>query len=125
LDSIKIKLQIWDTSGQERFDSDIKSYYKGTHGIILTFDLSDENSLKKIKDLLKEIEEDADKNACKVLVGNKCDKEEDRKISFEEGSKLAAELNMKYFETSAKSNLNVDETFTALVKEISYSFLKN
>jgi len=80
--------------------------------------------LKNIKNLLKEIEEDVDKNACKILVGDKCDKEEDRKITFEEGSKLAAELNMKYFETSAKSNLNVDETFAALAKEILHSFLK-
>ena len=66
---------------------------------------------------MKQIEQNAQNNVCKVLVGNKCDRE-DRKVSFEEGSKLAAEFNMKYFETSAKTNQNVNETFSYLTKDI-------
>jgi GTPase SAR1 family protein len=66
---------------------------------------------------VKQIEQNAQNNVCKVLVGNKCDRE-DRKVSFEEGSKLAAEFNMKYFETSAKTNQNVNETFSYLTKDI-------
>ena len=103
-----IKAQIWDTAGQERFRTITKTYYKGAHGIILTFDVTDESSFKNIRNWVKQIEQNAQNNVCKVLVGNKCDRE-DRKVSFEEGSKLAAEFNMKYFETSAKLNLGIEE----------------
>merc|ERR1712032_1503522 len=113
----RIKLQIWDTAGQERFRTITKTYYKGAHGIILTFDVTDESSFKNIKNWVKQIEQNAQNNVCKVLVGNKCDRE-DRKVTFEEGSKLAEEFNMKYFETSAKTNLNVNETFSFLTKDI-------
>lgn len=113
----RIKLQIWDTAGQERFRTITKTYYKGAHGIILTFDVTDETSFKNIKNWVKQIETNAQNNVCKVLVGNKCDRE-DRKVTFEEGSKLAAEFNMKYFETSAKTNHNVNETFSYLTKDI-------
>ena len=117
MESKRIKLQIWDTAGQERFRTITKTYYKGAHGIILTFDVTDENSFKNIRNWVKQIEQNAQNNVCKVLVGNKCDRE-DRKVTFEEGSKLAGEFNMKYFETSAKTNLNVNETFTFLTKDI-------
>jgi GTPase SAR1 family protein len=66
---------------------------------------------------MKQIEQNAQNNVCKVLVGNKCDKAE-RTVSTEEGAKLAEDFNMKFFETSAKSNLNVNETFTYLTQEI-------
>ena len=111
-----IKLQIWDTAGQERFRTITKTYYKGAHGIILTYDVTDENSFKNIKNWIKQIEQNAQTNVCKVLVGNKCDKP-DRKVSEEEGRKLANDFGMNFFETSAKSNQNVNETFTFLKEE--------
>lgn len=117
LEEKQIKLQIWDTAGQERFRTITKTYYKGAHGIILTYDVTDENSFKNIRNWVKQIEQNAQTNVSKVLVGNKCDRE-DRKISYEEGAKLASEFNMKFYETSAKSNYNVNETFTYLTKEI-------
>jgi small GTP-binding protein len=117
LEEKQIKLQVWDTAGQERFRTITKTYYKGAHGIILTYDVTDENSFKNIRNWVKQIEQNAQSNVCKVLVGNKCDRE-DRKISYEEGAKLASEFKMQFFETSAKSNYNVNETFTFLTKEI-------
>jgi small GTP-binding protein len=117
LEEKQIKLQIWDTAGQERFRTITKTYYKGAHGIILTYDVTDDNSFKNIRNWVRQIEQNAQSNVCKVLVGNKSDRE-DRKVSFEEGSKLAKEFNMQFFETSAKSNYNVNESFTFLTKEI-------
>lgn len=112
-----IKLQIWDTAGQERFRTITKTYYKGAHGIILTYDVTDENSFKNIRNWVKQIEQNAQSNVSKVLVGNKCDRD-DRKVQFEEGDKLAKEFGLKFFESSAKTNYNVNEIFTFLTKEI-------
>ena len=72
---------------------------------------------KNIRNWIKQIEQNAQNNVCKVLVGNKCDKS-DRVVSFEDGKKLAQDFGMEFFETSAKSNINVSETFTFLTKEI-------
>ena len=105
-----IKLQIWDTAGQERFRTITKTYYKGAHGIILTYDVTDQNSFKNIRNWIKQIEANAQTNVKKVLVGNKCDKP-DRVVTEEEGKKLADDFGMNFFETSAKTNQNVNEVF--------------
>ena len=112
-----IKLQIWDTAGQERFRTITKTYYKGAHGIILTYDVTDQNSFKNIRNWIKQIEANAQTNVCKVLVGNKCDKP-DRTVTEEDGQKLAQDYNMSFFETSAKTNQNVNEVFNFLTQEI-------
>jgi small GTP-binding protein len=112
-----IKLQIWDTAGQERFRTITKTYYKGAHGIILTYDVTDQNSFKNIRNWIKQIEANAQTTVKKVLVGNKCDKP-DRVVTEEEGKKLADDYSMSFFETSAKTNQNVNEVFTYLTNEI-------
>ena len=118
-----IKLQIWDTAGQERFRTITKTYYKGAQGIILTFDVTDQDSFKNIGNWIKQIEANAQNSAIKVLVGNKCDKP-DRVVTPEEGNKLAADYNMKYLETSAKANQNVTEVFEYVTSEILNSLHK-
>ena len=112
-----IKLQIWDTAGQERFKTITKTYYKGAHGIILTYDVTDANSFKNIRNWIKQIEANAQANVCKVLVGNKCDKP-DRQVTEEEGKNLANDYNMAFFEASAKTNQNINEIFNFLTTEI-------
>ena len=112
-----IKLQIWDTAGQDRFRTITKTYYKGSHGVILVCDVCDERSFGNVKNWVNQIEQNAKSSICKVLVGNKCDKAE-RVITEEQGRKLAEEYNMKFYETSAKTGQNVEEAFTYLTGEI-------
>jgi small GTP-binding protein len=119
-----IKLQIWDTAGQEKFRTITKSYYKDANGIILTYDISNSDSLKNIQNWMKLIEQNAEDGVCKILVGNKCDLE-NRAIKTEEGEKIAQDFGMKFFETSAKSDINVDEAFNYLVTIILEKAQKN
>jgi len=112
-----VKLQIWDKAGEERFRTITKTYYKGINGIILMYDITDQNSFKNIRHWIKQIEEHGDNSVRKVLVGLKCDRP-DRVVTEEEGKKLAKEYNIGFFETSAKTNKNVVEVFNYLVKEM-------
>ena len=112
-----VKLQLWDTAGEERFRTITKTYYKGAHGIILMYDVTDKNSFKNVRNLIKQIEANADKSAKRVLVGHKCD-EPGRVVTEEEGKKLAEEYNMVLFESSARTGKNVSEVFNHLVKEM-------
>ena len=73
-----MKLQIWDTAGQERFKTITSSYYKGAHGIILVYDMTDKQTFKDIENWLEEVEKHADDNVVKLLVGNKSDLENER-----------------------------------------------
>lgn len=111
------KLQIWDTAGQERFRVITKTYYRAACGIILMFDVTDGNSFNKIRLWMKQIEENAPKSVSKILVGNKSDSTE-RKISYEEGKIMANSFHMNFYETSAKTNYNVNESFNCLIKSI-------
>ena len=117
IDGKTIKLQIWDTAGQERFRTITQTYYKGAMGIILAYDCTDENSFNNIRNWVQQIKMHASDNVSKVLIGNKCDRP-DKKITTEQGESLANELGIKFFETSAKTNINVGETFKFIAKEI-------
>jgi len=113
-----VKMQIWDTAGQDRFRAITKNYYKGAHGIILMFDVTSNLSFNNIKNWLLQIKENTSDKIQIVLVGNKIDAINRRAVSKEEAEKLAREYSLKYFETSAKENTNVQETFSFLTKEI-------
>ena len=118
IDSKKIKMQIWDTAGQERFKNIISSYYRGAHGILLLYDITDKDSFKNLNNWLIEIERNASKNVLRILIGNKYDLEDKREISFNQGKEFADTYGLKFIETSAKKNLNVNEAFETLGREL-------
>ena len=118
IDEKKIKMQIWDTAGQERFKNIIASYYRGAHGILLIYDVTDKDSFKNLSNWLIEIEKNASKNVLKVLIGNKTDLEDKRVITYNQGKEFADTYGLKFIETSAKKNLNVTEAFETLGREL-------
>ena len=114
----EIKLKIWDTAGQERFSRITTQYYKGADGIVLVYDVTDDDSYEKIRDWMAQIKANTEKDELGfVLLGNKCDVEP-RVITEEQGNKMAAELNISYFETSALNGQGINEAFEHLAREI-------
>ena len=115
LDGKTIKLQIWDTGVQRTITS---SYYRGAHGIIVVFDVTDQESFNNVKQWLHEIDRYACANVKKLLVGNKCDLASKRAVPTEQAAEFAESLGVEYLETSAKSALNVEKAFTTMASEI-------
>ena len=114
----EIKLKIWDTAGQERFRNITTQYYKGADGIVLVYDVTDEASYEKIKDWMDQILSNTQKDEIGlVLLGNKCDVEP-RNVTEEQGLKLAEELKIIYFETSALTGQGIKEAFEQLTIDI-------
>ncbi|XWS59775.1 hypothetical protein CRYUN_Cryun08bG0150400 [Craigia yunnanensis] len=163
LDGKRIKLQIWDTAGQERFRTITTAYYRGAMGILLVYDVTDESSFNNIRNWIRNIEQHASDNVNKILVGNKADMDESKRVCFSfslfhvhkcayfrmhlwlpfcmpycagyfscqvdlelifqavpisKGQALADEYGIKFFETSAKTNLNVEEVFFSIARDI-------
>ncbi|KAI3846115.1 hypothetical protein MKW98_015484 [Papaver atlanticum] len=119
LEGKRIKLQIWDTAGQERFRTITTAYYRGAMGILLVYDVTDESSFNNIKNWIKNIEQHASDNVNKILVGNKADMDESKRaIPTSRGQALADEYGIKFFETSAKTNFNVEEVFFSIAKDV-------
>ncbi|KAK6146944.1 hypothetical protein DH2020_017856 [Rehmannia glutinosa] len=133
LDGKRIKLQIWDTAGQERFRTITTAYYRGAMGILLVYDVTDESSFNSnhssfridfilfsdIRNWIRNIEQHASDNVNKILVGNKADMDESKRaIPTSKGQALADEYGIKFFETSAKTNMNVEEVFFSIARDI-------
>jgi len=118
VDGKSVQLQIWDTSGSQKYNNIISSYYKGAQGFILVYNITDLQSFKDLDFWRFEIEKNASKGVYKILVGNKCDMESERKVTVEQGKNYAAENGMKFFETSAKESTNVSESFITMTREI-------
>ena len=117
-DDREIKIQLWDTAGQERFHSITKNYYKTAHGIILIYDVTVKSTYENIKNWIRTIREEVSPKVTIVLVGNKIDDEENRKVTKEEGEAMAKECKVPYYDCSAKTGENMDEIFNDIVKKI-------
>jgi Ras-related protein Rab-3C len=124
----RVKLQIWvsfcgtklfpylkDTAGQERYRTITTAYYRGAMGFILMYDITNEDSFNSVQDWCTQIKTYSWENAQVVLVGNKCDMDEERVVSYERGRQLADQLGLEFFEASAKENINVKAVFEKLV----------
>ncbi|KAJ6253578.1 ras-related protein rabd2a-like [Anaeramoeba flamelloides] len=125
LDDKLVKLQIWDTSGQERFRTITRSYYRGAKGIILVYDVTDRQSFDCIKDWMEETDRYCEKNCCSIVIGNKSDLESKREVPKEIGQLFAEQYGLKFIETSAKMNQNVNAMFRQISKQMKQSEIKN
>ena len=113
-----IKVQLWDTAGQDKYRTIAKNYYKGSHGILLLYDITKQSSFDNIREWVRDIKEEVNEKAILFLIGNKIDMEDQRKIPKEKGVELAEEFKIPFFEASAKSGENVDEVYKALYNKI-------
>jgi len=118
LDKKTVKLQIWDTAGQERFRTITSSYYRGAHGIIVAYDVTDQESFNNVRQWLQEIDRYACDNVNKLLVGNKCDLTAKKVVDYTTAKEFADQLGIPFLETSAKNSTNVEQAFITMASEI-------
>lgn len=119
IDGKRIKLQIWDTGGQERFRTITQSYYRSANGIILCYDLTCPESFLSLQRWIDDVAKFAVPNVAKILVGTKADLEDQRRVEPEEAEKLHRAHNMlQHLEVSSKSNQNVDTIFYELARQL-------
>lgn len=113
----KIKVQIWDTGGQERYRCITRSFYKDTSGVIIVFDLTRLETFNNVKNWMKDIERNIDdvSNVELLIVGNKADLVDKRQVSDQDINELRRTHTFRYIETSAKDDLNIDAAFEDLV----------
>jgi len=115
----KVKLQIWDSCGQERFNALTRSYYRNSDAFIICYDISSYKSFEDAKFWINELEKHViDRQVIKILVGTKSDLDESRNIKYDDGKKYADSLGIKFIETSSKNNTNIKELFHNLSSEL-------
>eukprot|EP01084_Bolivina_argentea_P129554 228798_1 len=120
-DGKTIKLQIWDTAGQERFRTITTAYYRGATGIMLVYDITNEQSFLNIPNWMRHIEQHAAKDVQTILVGHMVDddleyNEDNRVIAFQRGKELGNNYGMPFMEARAKTGENVEKAFMCLVE---------
>ncbi|CAH0521063.1 unnamed protein product [Peronospora belbahrii] len=118
IDNKQIKLQIWDTAGQESFRSITRSYYRGAAGALLVYDITRRETFNHLTRWLEEARQNSNSNMAIMLIGNKSDLEHRRAVSFEEGEQFAKENGLIFLETSAKTAANVEEAFVKTASKI-------
>eukprot|EP00010_Vexillifera_abyssalis_P001248 CAMPEP_0201552990 /NCGR_PEP_ID=MMETSP0173_2-20130828/19380_1 /ASSEMBLY_ACC=CAM_ASM_000268 /TAXON_ID=218659 /ORGANISM="Vexillifera sp., Strain DIVA3 564/2" /LENGTH=230 /DNA_ID=CAMNT_0047963587 /DNA_START=26 /DNA_END=716 /DNA_ORIENTATION=- len=111
IDGKQVKLQIWDTAGQESFRSITRSYYRGAAGALLVYDITRRETFNHLTGWLEDARQHSHSNMTIMLIGNKSDMEHQRAVSRKEGEQFAKENGLIFMETSAKTAANVDEAF--------------
>ncbi|KAL3537081.1 hypothetical protein ACH5RR_000447, partial [Cinchona calisaya] len=113
-DGKTIKLQIWDMAGQERFRTITSSYSRRAHGVIVVYDVTDQESFNNVKQWLNDIDRYASEDVNKILVGNKSDLTDRKVVSYETAKVFADEMGIPFLGTSAKNATNVEQAFMAM-----------
>ena len=112
------KIQIWDTAGQERYQAITSSYFRGSDGCFIVYDITNETSFNNIEKWFDKIHEENDKEIPVIIVGNKYDLENERKIPTEKAKEKAQNLKCAFYETSALKAINIEQIFEELVNTI-------
>ena len=113
------RIQIWDTAGQENFRSITRAYYKNSVCAMVVYDITNRDSFEHIQNWIQDVKDQSPKTVLIVLVGNKIDLEENRAVSYDEGSEFATKNGLIFEETSAKTGQGIEEIFMKSAKEIS------
>ena len=119
-----VKAQIWDTAGQERYKSITTTYYKGAKGALIVYDITRKETFDSVDRWISELVNSGDKNMTMLLIGNKCDLDNQRQVTKEQGEEKAKAFKVAFLETSASSGENLDVAFEMIMKEV-YSKCKN
>ena len=115
---VNIKLQIWDTAGQERYRSITSAYYRGSKGCFIVYDISSMHTFESVEKWYEEVLKSGEKDISIILIGNKCDLENERKVTVEMGENKARNLNCPFFETSALNNIHIEDVFQSIAENI-------
>lgn len=118
VDSKTVRLQIWDTAGQERFKTITTAYYRNANGILIVYDITDNDSFKNVSKWLEDIDHYSNEKVYKVLVGNKADLQPKRAVDYAEAKNFADTHNISFMETSAKTSNNVEQLFATLASDL-------
>ena len=122
LNGHKIKAQIWDTAGQEKYKSITGAYFKGSKGALVVYDITQKSTYESLEKWVNDLKSAGDPKITIILIGNKSDLEENRQVSKEQGEEKAKSFGCAFLETSALSGDNIDKAFNMMVKEIFEKF---
>eukprot|EP00116_Pleurobrachia_bachei_P010217 sb/3470479/ len=118
VDGVTVKFEIWDTAGQERYHSLAPMYYRGAQSAIIVYDITNRDTFERAKSWVKELDRQARKDIVIALAGNKSDLSSKRMVEYEEGKAYAAEHNLIFMETSAKTGDNVSNVFVEIAQAL-------
>ena len=119
LEDKKLKVQFWDTAGQEKFRSMSNNYYRAADGLLFVYDITKNSTFDRLSELLRDTDQHATKGVSRMLIGNKTDLEPERQVTQDRGARFAEKHKMFFFETSAKNNHDqcVNKSFDAMIAE--------
>lgn len=118
IDDIDFKLQLWDTAGQEQYKSITQSYFRSVYLFLIVFDITNRTSFLNLHKWINMIKENKEKSQKMVLIGNCLDLKHKREVSKDEAYIFANYYNMNYYEVSAKEDININNMFTDILKDI-------